>query len=338
MEFFPTSGLMRPFSFLLLLALVVNGCSGDRSESRKTTDTVSTPINRPAHASPAMTPPPFDGTSAFGYLTAQTSFGPRNPNSPGHDLCLNYLETTVKGFADRVTRQEFTRKGYRGEVLPLTNIIASFAPEASTRILLCAHWDTRPRAEHDPDKSKWNTPILGANDGASGVAVLLEIAKQLKAAPPAIGVDIVLFDGEDYGIEGDRDMYLLGSRHFAAHLPPNYVPRFGILLDMIGDAQLEIPKEKNSVRFAPDVIRLIWDAARELGIEQFIDEPGEEVMDDHWPLNDAGIKTVDLIDFNYPDQTNRYWHTTLDTPEHCSPESLKAVGLVLSNVIYSQKP
>lgn len=285
-----------------------------------------------------MTPPPFDGTRSFKYLVAQTSYGPRSVNTPGHQSCLEYLEATLRGFADRVTVQQFARTGYRGEVLHLSNVIASFIPQASVRILLCAHWDTRPRADRDPDKSKRGTPILGANDGASGVAVLLEIASSLKASPPPVGVDIVLFDGEDYGLEGDEQMYLLGSRYFASQRQPDYIPRFGVLLDMVGDRELEIPKEQNSVRFAPDIVQLIWDTARDLGIEQFIDGQGEEVMDDHWPLNTAGIKTVDLIDFNYPDRTNRYWHTTQDTPDHCSEESLHAVGTVLQHIIYSQRP
>lgn len=282
--------------------------------------------------------PAFSGASAFTYLTKQTSFGPRSPNSRGHEACLEYLVATLQGLADRVDRQTFTLTGYQGEILHLTNIVAAFRPAASTRVLLCAHWDTRPRAEHDQNKALRGSPMLGANDGASGVAVLLEIASHLKISAPPIGVDIVLFDGEDYGREGDHEKYLLGSRYFAAHLPPDYVPRFGVLLDMVGDKQLEIPKELSSMRYAPDVVQILWDTARELGVQQFVDLPGEEVMDDHWPLNTAGIKTVDLIDFNYPDQTNRYWHTHQDTPDHCSAESLEAVGLVLTHVLYTQTP
>jgi hypothetical protein len=315
---------------LSLATLSVAGCSGER---------------RPDAAAPQkpkaeipVTIPAFNGRDAFGYLVRQTSFGPRNPGSKGHQECLDFMTSTLQGFADDVRLQQFTQAGYDGEVLRLTNVIASFRPESTARILLCAHWDTRPRAEHDPDRSRRNQAILGANDGASGVAVLLEIASLLKKEHPRIGVDLVFFDGEDYGREGDQENYLLGSRHFAKNLPSRYFPRFGVLLDMVGDTNLELPREKHSVRYAPDIVDLVWGKARELGISQFLDEPGEEILDDHVPLNEAGIKTIDLIDFNYPDQTNQYWHTHQDTPEHCSAESLEAVGTVLTHVLYSQNP
>jgi glutaminyl-peptide cyclotransferase len=281
--------------------------------------------------------PRFDGKAAFAFLERQTRFGPRNPNSTGHENCLQYLNEYLRQQAADVELQPFTRTGY-GETLSLTNIIAHFQPEKSARVLLLAHWDTRPRAEHDPDKSKRDQPILGANDGASGVAVLLELATLFREFPPSVGVDILLVDGEDYGKEGDRDLYLLGSRYFATHLPPNYSPRFGVLLDMVGDTFLELPKEQNSVQFAPDIVDLVWGTAKTLDIRQFTNDEGEEVMDDHLPLNEVGIKTIDIIDFNYPDQTNRYWHTLEDTPEHCSASSLEAVGVVLANVLYTQQP
>lgn len=286
----------------------------------------------------ATSVPEFDASRAFALLTRQTSFGPRNPNSIGHRLCLAFLAETLRTTAGSVSLQEFTQTGYSGETLRLTNIIASFNPAATVRILLCAHWDTRPRAEHDEDKRRRNEPILGANDGASGVAVLLELARLLKSSPPPVGVDIVLFDGEDYGMENDHDNYLLGSRYFAKNREPGYVPRFGILLDMVGDANLEIPKEQNSLDLAPDVVSTVWNTARSLGITQFVDETSDAMIDDHLPLNEAGIKTIDVIDFNYPDQSNRYWHTHQDTPEHCSAESLGAVGKVITHVVYAQRP
>lgn len=280
--------------------------------------------------------PKFSGTNAFEYLKVQTAFGPRNPNSPGHAACLTYLVSTLKGFADQVRLQEFVQAGYDGEKLRLTNIVASYKPDAPARLLLCAHWDSRPRAEHDENLSRRNEPISGANDGASGVGVLLELARLLKETPPAIGVDLVLFDGEDYGKDGDHALYLIGSRYFARNKPVDYLPRFGILLDMVGDTYLDLPKEANSMKFAPDIVSLVWNTARELGISQFLEEKGEEILDDHVPLNEAGIKTIDIIDFNYPDDTNRYWHTHQDTPGHCSPESLGAVGTVITHVVYRQ--
>ncbi len=325
---------MRESLVVALAALMLPACGGKKqqpmSQTRQDQQSPQTMVQ--------STVPDFHGGEAFAFLTHQTSFGPRNPNSVGHRLCLEYLSTTLRSFTDAVRLEEFTQRGYDGETLRLTNIIASFKPQDQPRILLCAHWDTRPRAEHDATKSLRNQPILGANDGASGVAVLLELASLMKLHPPPVGVDIALFDGEDYGMEGDNDNYLLGSRYFAAHKAPDYVPRFGILLDMVGDANLEIPKEENSVRFAPDIVSLVWKTAFELGVSQFADEEGDAIIDDHLPLNESGIKTIDLIDFNYPDQSNKYWHTHQDTPEHCSAESLEAVGRVVTHVVYAERP
>ncbi len=282
--------------------------------------------------------PPFNGREAFRFLTAQTDFGPRNPGSRGHDRCLAYLEQTLVRLVDTVHLQPFSHPGYDGTTLQLTNVIASFKPESPARILLCAHWDTRPRADRDENPRRRNEPIVGANDGASGVAVLLQLATLLKAQPPSVGVDIVLFDGEDYGREGDTGNYLLGSRHFASTASRTSVPRFGILLDMVGDAALEIPREGYSVRYAPDIVNTIWSTARSLGITEFVDYLGPEIIDDHLPLNEVGIRTVDIIDFDYPDPTHRYWHTHDDTPDKCSAESLEAVGTVVANVVYNERP
>lgn len=289
-------------------------------------------------SNPAATPG-FDAQKAFSYLVAQTNFGPRNPGSSGHSNCLSYLRNEMLSFTPSVNNQPFTVSGYDKEVLKLTNIISSFNPTATTRILLLAHWDSRPRAENDKDPKKRNKPILGANDGASGVAILMEIARQVKEHPPGVGVDIVFVDGEDYGKEGDTRFYLLGAKYFAKNLPPGFAPAFGILLDMVGDKDLQIPKDRYSMEYAPDIVDLVWSTARNLKIPQFIDAPSRGwTTDDHIPINEAGIKCIDLIDFEYPDASNRYWHTTEDTPDKCSPESLEAVGTVLLNVIYQYKP
>jgi len=227
-------------------------------------------------------------------------------------------------------------QGYAKEQLNMTNVIASFNSAATKRVIFIAHWDTRPRADQEKDTKKQNTPILGANDGASGVAVLLEMARLFKITPPPIGVDILFVDGEDYGKEGDSEWYLLGARHFAKHLQPGYAPVFGVLLDMVGDKTLELKRERYSVKYAPDIVDLVWSTARELGVAQFTDEYQSWVMDDHLPLNEVGIKTIDLIDFAYPDTSNRYWHTSQDTPDKCSAESLEAVGKVLTTVVFRQ--
>lgn len=277
--------------------------------------------------------PAFDGENAFKYLNAQVAFGPRIPNSEGHRKCRDYLLQELKNYADKVVLQNFTENAY-GTILNLSNIIASFNPDAEKRILLCAHWDTHPWADQELDPTKRNLPIPGANDGASGVAVLLEISRILKNFPPQIGIDIILFDGEDYAKPHDASGYLRGSKYFTKNKPQNYNPMFGVLLDMIGDSQLEIQKEGFSVRYAPDVVQLIWSIATELGYIEFVNRVGQEVIDDHIPLNEVGIKTANLIDFNYPDETNRYWHTLEDTPDKCSPRSLEIVGNVLLHLLY----
>jgi len=324
----------------LLVLMLIAGCTRNSGQTPPT----GGPSGRspsPAEKETIVTSDPlptFSGAHAFTFLTAQTGFGPRNPKSAGHSACLSYLVSTLRSLADDVQLQDFTHTGYGGEQLRLTNIVARFRPGDSTRILLCAHWDTRPRAEQDRAKEKRNEPILGANDGASGVAVLLEIASLLQGHPPSVGVDIALFDGEDYGREGDHASYLLGSRYFAEHKREDYIPRFGILLDMVGDKFLELPKERYSLKYAPEVVDMVWKTAAFLGVHQFHDEQGEEIMDDHLPLNEAGIQTIDIIDFNYPDPTNRFWHTHEDTPENCSAESLEAVGSVIASVVYAQVP
>jgi glutaminyl-peptide cyclotransferase len=324
---------MKPLHAGLALLLMYAGCARENAKP-----VAEQPQQTESHAIASMTIPTFDGTRAYDYLLAQTKFGPRNPGSAGYNACREYLITELRKYSPLVRVQRFTHPGYGGETLQLANIIASTDPQALNPILLCAHWDTRPRADQDENKARRNEPIIGANDGASGVAVLLQLAAMFKEHPPRVPVDLVLFDGEDYGKEGDLDNYLLGAKYFAANKRPDYVPRFAILLDMIGDKFLEIPKEQHSVRYAPDVVNLVWNTARQLGYPQFIDEPGELVTDDHLPLNDAGIKAIDLIDFNYPDQTNRFWHTHQDIPENCSSESLEAVGSVLTHVVYSQMP
>ncbi len=327
--------MKRVFVPLALLAVLCVACG---QQSAHQTPAKNTREQEPVRETALQTTiPQYNGESAFAYLVKQTSFGPRNPNSPGHRQCLDYLATTLRQFADDVQLQPFTHQGYDGKMLYLTNVIARFLPDRRDRILLCAHWDTRPRADQDLDPAKRSQPILGANDGASGVAVLLELAAMFKKNPPPVGVDIVLFDGEDYGMEGDLKNYFLGATYFARNKPSDYLPQFGILLDMVGDASLEIPREGHSVRYAPDVVDRVWSIAKGLGFWQFVDDVEEAISDDHLVLNEAGIKTIDVIDFNYPDRSNRFWHTHEDVPEHCSPNSLEVVGTVLIHVVYTER-
>jgi glutaminyl-peptide cyclotransferase len=266
----------------------------------------------------------------------QTGFGPRGPGLPGHDRCLQFLRTELGRLADTVRSQEFSFTMKTGKRFFLTNLIASFNPHSDRRILLSAHWDTRLWADKDPDVRNHSVPIAGANDGASGVAVLLEIAQQLKAHQPAIGVDIVLFDGEDLGTSGIPGSFCQGSRYFGKNKPADFQPQFGINLDMIGDSDLRIYREQNSERLAPQVQNLVFSTARQLNVTQFIDSQGPEVSDDHLALNEAGIPTINLIDFDYPDESNKFWHTVADTPDKCSAASLEAVGSVILRILNLQ--
>ncbi len=275
--------------------------------------------------------PIFDSKNAFSMLTKQTDFGPRNPNSQGHKNCAAFLIAEMKKYADTVVTQNFTYNGY-DEQLSLTNIFSSFNPSSSKRILLLAHWDTRPRAEMDKNPANRNKPIIGANDGASGVAVLLELARVLKNSSLKIGVDILFTDGEDYGKENDLERYFLGAKHFAKTKPSTYTPQYGILLDMVGDKDLQLPMEGNSLMYAPAIVDKVWSIAEQIGVTEFVKIPGNAIADDHLALNEVGIPTIDIIDFTYP-----YWHTAEDTPDKCSPESLEAVGKVLVHLIYNSQ-
>ena len=274
----------------------------------------------------------FDPDSAFHFLTKQVDFGPRNPGSTGHDKCADYLAQQMKKYAGNVEIQKFAVSGY-GEQLRLKNIISRFNPGVRDRLLLCAHWDTRPRADY-AERNK-DLPIAGANDGASGVAVLLEIARQLSISEPGYGIDIVLFDGEDYGLEGDLDLYFLGAKNF---VKVNEIGQYreGILLDMIGDKELTIYREYYSQKYAPELADKLWNIAWDLGMMGFQTNVNYAIQDDHLILNKAGIPTVDIIDFEYPDKQNSYWHTHRDVPENCSPESLNEVGTVVMNYIYQR--
>ena len=315
---------------VIAIAAMLLAVSCAKEESKPQSETQKQQSTAPKVA------PFFDGTKAFDYLTAQTNFGPRAVGTAAHQKCLNFLQTEMQKYAGAVNLQTFTHNGYNGEAVDLTNIISSFNLKATTRILLIAHWDSRSRAEKDQNPKKMDQPILGANDGASGVAILMEIARHLKATPPAVGIDMLFADGEDYGKEDDLESYLLGSKYFAKNLPQGFNPVYGILLDMVGDRQLGIPKESYSLHYAPDIVDLVWSTAKELGVYQFSDDQQGYIIDDHLPFNEIGIKTIDLIDYDYPDTSNRYWHTTEDTPDKCSSESLEAVGRVLMTVIYRQ--
>lgn len=278
----------------------------------------------------------FDGERAYQFLKRQCDLGPRNPGSPGHASERTMLIEFLKPLADTVIVQDFDREiSQEKTTLHLTNIVAAFNQYGNNPLLIGAHWDTRPRADYDPDRSKQQNPILGANDGASGVAVLMHLAEILSHEMPPRAVYLVFFDGEDWGYPGSVELYCLGSEHFAKNLPiPK--PEEGIVIDMIGDADLRIPVERNSVNSNPVLVRKLWSIAARHRFSAFVHQIDEEIYDDHLMLiKHAGIPSVDLIDFQYPNRFTNYWHTTQDTPDKCSPKSLKIVGTVLYDYIFS---
>lgn len=276
--------------------------------------------------------PSFNGVQAYQYLLKQCDFGPRVPGTPAHGECLRFLASELRKFGARVTLQPFKRKlpGLDSEV-GMTNIIASFGIQKTERILLCAHWDSRPWADQDLVVENRDQPILGANDGASGVAVLLEVARNLQFGEPDYGVDIIFFDGEDSGLPGQPDSYALGAQNFAKTKDFRYRPKFGVLLDMVGDKDLQIYQEENSLDYAPQIVERIWNRSQALGLTSFLPSSGYQITDDHLPLLNVGIPCVNIIDFDYD-----YWHTLADTPDKCSAESLAQVGRLVLSLLYEE--
>jgi len=274
-------------------------------------------------------PPGFDQDQAFAYLEKQCSFGPRNPGSDGAKECLKWFETTLRKFGAEVYLQRFEAdEALTGVNRKLTNVIGYLPGESGSTLMLCAHWDTRAHANLDPDPEKRKTSIAGANDGASGVAVLLEIARIASEHKPSRNLLIALWDGEDMGHASYAEEFALGSKYWAAHQIPEPVDE-AILLDLIGDADLEIPIEPYSDVNAPDLRRQLWSIADRLELSAFVDWSGPSVFDDHVRLIRVGIPAVNLVDFDYS-----YWHTVEDTPDKCSPESLGQVGRLLVGYIW----
>jgi peptidase M28-like protein len=264
----------------------------------------------------------FKGTTAFSYVEKQMSFGPRIPNTPGHDKMGDWLLAELRARADTVTVQDFPWTTKKGAKLRLRNFFARFRPQATDRILFLAHWDTRPFADKSQNLGQQRMPVPGANDGASGVAVLLGVADALKAKPATVGVDLLFVDGEDYGSFDDSTETLIGARYFAKHLPPGYTTLYAVLLDMVGDKDLQFYQEGYSMASAPEVVQRVWQTADRLGYSKvFIARAGQTLIDDHVPLQQAGIRAIDVIDFDFP-----YHHTTEDTIDKVSAESLQIVG------------
>jgi glutaminyl-peptide cyclotransferase len=278
-----------------------------------------------------ITAPDFSGDRAFEYIQKQVSFGPRVPGSANSTACRAYLIDFFRALGAEVDTMPFIHNDkITGKPIRMVNIIAHFpgAGKASESYLLAAHYDSRPRADHDPDSTKRSNAIDGANDGASGVAVLMELGNLLAERKPRVNVDMALLDGEDWGLSGDLDEYFLGAKELIMHsIKGKY--KFALIIDMIGDKDLNIYREEFSSKYFPEISNLIWKTASQLGEKAFIDTVGYAVYDDHLSFMTIDLPSAVIIDFHYP-----YWHTIADTPDKCSPQSLRAVGRVVSTIIY----
>ena len=282
--------------------------------------------------------PPFDGNRAMDLLQTQCDFGPRFPGSEGHGQMKKFMYKFLKPISDSLyVMDEKISHPYQRRYITLTNYFARYNLTAGYRIMIMAHWDTREFADQELNPENRSLPILGANDGASGVAVLLTLAEIMHTLPLLnIGVDLLFVDGEDMGRSGDPDKFGLGTQAFAKHVPEPR-PQFAICLDMIADKEQHFPIEQFSIQQAPEVVQAIWELANNLGYPQFENRIGPAVMDDHYYLYKyAKIPAIDIIDFDYPNKEINYWHTIQDIPENCSIESLEVVGNVITQFIYSQ--
>jgi len=316
-----------PLCALLLLAGCKNG--------QKTAD----PSENYEQQSPA-----FQADSAMAYVKAQCDFGPRTMNSPQHEACGEWIAEKFRQFGATVALQKGTANLYDGTPVSMTNIIASYNPDAEKRILICAHWDSRPWADHDGDEALHHTPIDGANDGASGVGVMLEMARIMQQQMPKVGVDFVCFDAEDCGTpewaeqdDNSERTWCLGSQHYAANFDAANKPAFAILLDMVGGANTHFQQEGFSANYAQWLVAKVWAKAHLLGFgDYFLYEQGGYVTDDHLPLLQAGITAIDIIGSDRDDgHFCKTWHTTSDTAENIDQNILRAVGQTVLEVIYT---
>jgi hypothetical protein len=326
-----------PFLFLGLTAVVSCGNSKKADDSKEVEKKV------------VIKAPEFSADSAYAYIQAQADFGPRVPNTQAHRDCGEYLAKQLEKFGAKVYNQYADLTAWDGTILKARNIIGAYKPESKKRVMLCAHWDSRPYADNDPDEKNHHKHILGVNDGASGVGVLLEIARQIQHQSPELGIDIIFFDAEDYGIpEFHRGNYkantwCLGSQYWARtpHVS-NYFARFGILLDMVGAKGSTFYYEGYSSRTAGSQMKKIWKKAHELGYGNwFVKKDGGEVTDDHVYVHAiARIPCVDIINYDPTCENSSFgptWHTINDNISNIDRNTLKAVGQTVMDVIYNEK-
>ncbi|HBB91858.1 MAG TPA: glutamine cyclotransferase [Bacteroidales bacterium] len=329
--------ICRPLSVICLLSsafLILASCKTNPAQKTDPAAVIESPA--------------FSADSAYAFVAKQVSFGPRVPGSQAHGSCMEWMVATLRNFGAEVMVQKGLAKIYDGTVLPVQNIIARFQPEKVNRILLMAHWDSRPFADQDSDPVKKDFPIAGANDGASGVGVLMEIARQLGQKPATLGIDIILYDLEDYGVPAHKDIewkadsWCLGSQYWA-HNPhiPGYFARYGILLDMVGAPDARFTQEEVSRYYAKSVVDKVWNTAYQLGFGRYFPfDQTPQLIDDHRYVNEIiGIPSIDII---HQDPTTESsfpttWHTQEDNMQHISRETLGAVGKVVLAVVYVEK-
>ncbi len=306
----------RGIASLVAVAATLAACGGADASQRS------------AAAEPASAE--FDAAAAFAAVGKQVAFGPRVPGTPAHKAAGDWLVAELRTRADTVVVQEWTHVTADGRRLPMRNILARFTPSSPRRVLYLAHWDSRPVADKERDPAKAAQAVPAANDGGSGVAILLGVADALKRRPAAVGVDLLFVDGEDWGSFETNTDVLIGSRYFATHLPdPDYQPLFGVLWDMVGDANPVFEQEGYSVQRAPEVVQRVWATAQRLGHGAvFTNRAGQAITDDHLPLQEQGLRVIDVIDLDYA-----WHHTTEDTLDKVSQRTLGIVGAVAMAVL-----
>lgn len=288
----------------------------------------------------------FSADSAFTFCQQQCDFGPRTMNSEAHEQCGQWILEKFKSYGLEVSEQRATLTGFDGTPLKSNNITARYQPELQQRILICAHWDSRPWADNDPDEANHQKPVMAANDGASGVAVMIELARVLSAdtCRLPVGVDFVCFDAEDWGTEHQSDSWALGAQYWAKNIKSQMkgkVFRYGILLDMVGGQGARFYQEGFSQYYAKQVVDRVWKAASTAGYSSFFPQAdGGTITDDHGPVNEAGIPCIDIIPYHPECEASNFgptWHTISDDMQHIDPATLKAVGQTLLQVLYTEK-
>ena len=332
--------------FYLIIGILFLSCCGKKNAYTSNTGTDVTAGSNEAKTGTAVKVPVFDADSAYSYVAAQVAFGPRVPNTDAHKACADYLASELERHGAKMYIQEAVLTAYNGDRLNAKNIIGAFNPDKSRRVMLFAHWDSRPYADQDDDEANHHKPIDGADDGGSGVGVLLEIARQFGMNAPDIGVDIFFFDAEDYGPpvfvnDYTRDPWALGTQFWVKnpHIT-NYKAAYGILLDMVGSKGATFYKEGYSVKYANMYVEKIWSTARNLGYGRyFVSAEGGMITDDHeYVIKGRGIPCVDIINLDPKGKNNGFgahWHTMNDNMNIIDSETLKAVGQTVLEVIYN---